>query len=205
MKTFYKKITRILLLNRPTRSGHHPWCANRSQEFDKSRTRRWRAWKIGILGMPMVLTSMPGRKTHKDYWSKTYKNLLPKEYENRVKRAGITNWLNVKTIKQRIKSGRWPVKNVIMAADPWCLHTYPSISNGRGKVLKRTGCHRCKVLAHTDCRWLLRTDFGKRPRVRTHHTINQIVAELIQSWATDRLVEKHHIVFEELFHDRKIY
>ena len=192
MKHFIKDNTILLLIDHQV--GTIQWCANRSQELIKSRTRALA--RLGKdLGMPIVLTSSQ-EENAQGLLIQDLQDLLPKEYENRVKRAGITNCWNDENYKAAVLKAADGRKNVIMAGltHDVCI-TYTSIS------MVEEGFDVQVVIDAGGSPTQIADDIAQqtweKAGVRTT-TINQIVAELISSWATEDGGKAINIVFEEV-------
>jgi nicotinamidase-related amidase len=125
MKHFKKEDTIILLIDHQV--GTITMATNRPREMIISRVKALA--KIGkALNMPVVLTT--SMEDHmQGHTLPELQELLPEEYSNRVKRAGITNAWEDKNFKSAVLKAADGRKNVIMAGltNDVCV-VYPSIS-----------------------------------------------------------------------------
>src|ERR1044072_3933396 len=111
MKKFKKEDTVMLLIDHQV--GTLNFCASWTRELIVSRTRGL-ARVAKALDIPVVLTTSQedhaqGPLIH------DLQELLPEEYVNRVKRAGITNAWNDENYKAAVLKAANDRKNVIMA------------------------------------------------------------------------------------------
>src|SRR5450432_3556633 len=125
MKHFKKEDTIMLLIDYQT--GTINFATNRSREMIISRTRAL-ARMAKALDIPVVLTGSMEDQMQGPLLPEL-KELLPEEYENRVKRQGITNAWDDANYKAAVLKAAGSRKNVIMSGltNDVCI-IYPSIS-----------------------------------------------------------------------------
>ena len=192
MKQFKKEDTIMLLIDHQV--GTLNFCANRSHEMIISRTRAL-ARLAKALDIPVVLTS--SQEDHaQGLLIQDLQELLPDEYENRVKRAGITNaWddVNYKNAVLEAAKGR---KNVIMAGltNDVCI-VWPAIS------MKEEGFDIQVVIdaggSPTQIADTIAQQTWEKEGIRTT-TANQLISEMVHSWASEDGGKVLPIIFEEI-------
>jgi nicotinamidase-related amidase len=179
MKHFKKEDTIMLLIDHQV--GTINFAANRPKEMIKSRTIAL-AKVAKALHIPVVLTCSLEEQMQ-GLLLPELKELLPAEYEARIKRTGITNaWddANYKSAVLKAANGR---KNVIMAGltNDVCI-VYPSISmvdEGYDvQVVIDAGGSPTQIADD------LAQQTWEKVGVRTT-AINQLIAELTNSWTTE--------------------
>ncbi|AQX07710.1 isochorismatase family protein [Elizabethkingia ursingii] len=192
MKHFRKEDSIMLLIDHQT--GTLQWCANRPQEMIVSRTVAL-ARIAKVLGIPVVLTS--SMEDHaQGLLLPEIQQILPEEYANRIQRAGITNAWNDENFQKAVKEAAGDRKNVIMAGltHDVCI-VYPSRS------MVEEGYDVQVVIDAGGSPTQIADDVAQqtweKAGVRTT-TINQLVADLIDSWATEDGEKIITIVYEEI-------
>ncbi|WP_454060410.1 isochorismatase family protein [Elizabethkingia ursingii] len=192
MKHFRKEDSIMLLIDHQT--GTLQWCANRPQEMIVSRTVAL-ARIAKALGIPVVLTS--SMEDHaQGLLLPEIQQILPGEYANRIQRAGITNAWNDENFQKAVKEAAGDRKNVIMAGltHDVCI-VYPSRS------MVEEGYDVQVVIDAGGSPTQIADDVAQqtweKAGVRTT-TINQLVADLIDSWATEDGEKIITIVYEEI-------
>ncbi len=192
MKHFKKDDTILLLIDHQV--GTIEWCANREKEMIVSRTKALA--KMGkALGMPIVLTSSQ-EDNAQGLLIPELRELLPEEYEKRVKRAGVTNAWNDENYKNAVLKAANGRKNVIMAGltHDVCI-TYPSIN------MVEEGFDVQVVIDAGGSPTQIADDVAQQTwekhGVRTT-TFNQLVAELTHTWASEDGGKMIGIVFEDI-------
>lgn len=192
MKHFTKDNAILLLIDHQV--GTLQWCANRPQEMIISRTVAL-AKIAKALNIPVVLTS--SQEDHaQGLLIPEIEEILPEEYSRRVKRAGITNAWNDTNFKAAVLSAANGRKNVIMAGltHDVCI-VYPSRS------MVEEGFDVQVVIDAGGSPTQIADDVAQqtweRDGVRTT-TINQLVADMIESWATEDGENVVKIVYEEV-------
>lgn len=192
MKQFRKDDSIMLLIDHQT--GTLGWCANRPKEMIVSRTKALARLAIA-LNIPVVLTSSQ-EDMAQGMLIPELKELLPKEYENRVKRAGITNAWNDPEFKAAVLAVANGRKNVIMAG---LTHDVCIVYPARSMV--EEGFDVQVVIDAGGSPTQIADDVAQqtweKAGARTT-TINQLVAELISSWATEDGQKAVQIVVEEV-------
>ena len=192
MKHFKKEDTIILLIDHQV--GTLEWCANRPKEMIISRTRAL-ARLAKALDIPVILTSSQEDRAQ-GLLIPEIQELLPEEYASRIKRAGITNAWNDENFRKAVYETAGNRKNVIMAGltNDVCI-VYPSRS------MVEEGFDVQVVIDAGGSPTQIADDIAQQTwenaGVRTT-TINQLVAELIDSWATEDGGKAVQIVFEEV-------
>lgn len=192
MKHFRKEDSIMLLIDHQT--GTLQWCANRPQEMIISRTVAL-ARIAKALGIPVVLTS--SMEDHaQGLLLPEIQQILPEEYANRIQRVGITNAWNDENFQKAVKEAAGDRKNVIMAGltHDVCI-VYPSRS------MVEEGYDVQVVIDAGGSPTQIADDVAQqtweKAGVRTT-TINQLVADLIDSWATEDGEKIITIVYEEI-------
>ncbi|MBM7419493.1 MULTISPECIES: isochorismatase family protein [Chryseobacterium] len=192
MKQFKKDDTVMLLIDHQV--GTLNFTANRPHEMIISRTRAL-AKLAKALGIPVVLTS--SQEDHaQGPLIDDLKEILPEEFENRVKRAGITNAWDDDNYKQAVLKAADSRKNVIMAGltNDVCI-VWPSIS------MQEEGFDIQVVIDAGGSPSQIADDIAKQTwesqGVRTT-TINQLISELVHNWATEEGQQVLPIMFEEV-------
>lgn len=192
MKHFTKDNSIILLIDHQV--GTLEWSANRPKEMIISRTVALA--KLGkALGIPIVLTSSQETMAQ-GLLLPEIQEILPEEYAKRVKREGITNAWNDENYKKAVLDAAGGRKNVIMAGltHDVCI-VYPSRS------MVEEGFDVQVVIDAGGSPTQIADDIAQqtweKEGVRTT-TINQLVAELIDSWATEDGQKAVQIVYEEV-------
>ncbi|MCL1671076.1 isochorismatase family protein [Elizabethkingia ursingii] len=192
MKHFRKEDSIMLLIDHQT--GTLQWCANRPQEMIISRTVAL-ARIAKALGIPVVLTS--SMEDHaQGLLLPEIQQILPEEYANRIQRVGITNAWNDENFQKAVKEAAGDRKNVIMAGltHDVCI-VYPSRS------MVEEGYDVQVVIDAAGSPTQIADDVAQqtweKAGVRTT-TINQLVADLIDSWATEDGEKIITIVYEEI-------
>lgn len=192
MKQFKKDDTVMLLIDHQV--GTLNFTANRPPEMIISRTRAL-AKLAKALGIPVVLTS--SQEDHaQGPLIDDLKEILPEEFENRVKRAGITNAWDDDNYKQAVLKAADGRKNVIMAGltNDVCI-VWPSIS------MQEEGFDIQVVIDAGGSPSQIADDIAKQTweshGVRTT-TINQLISELVHNWATEEGQNVLPIMFEEV-------
>ncbi len=192
MKHFKKEDTIMLLIDHQV--GTLQWCANRPKEMIVSRTVAL-AKIAKALNIPVVLTSSQEDRAQ-GLLIPEIRQLLPEEYEKRVKRAGITNAWNDEEFKKSVLVVAKDRKNVIMAGltHDVCI-VYPSRS------MVEEGFDVQVVIDAGGSPTQIADDVAQqtweKAGVRTT-TINQLVADMITSWATEDGEKAVQIIFEEI-------
>lgn len=192
MKQFTKDDTVMLLIDHQT--GTLNFAANRPHEMIISRTRALAKF-AKALNIPVVLTSSQedhaqGPLIH------DLQELLPQEFEDRVKREGITNAWDDENFKNAVLKAAAGRKNVIMAGltNDVCI-VWPSIS------MQEEGFNVQVVLDAGGSPSQIADDIAQQTwegqGVRTT-TINQIISEMVHNWATEDGQKVLPILFEEV-------
>ncbi|MCM4154314.1 isochorismatase [Arenibacter sp. N53] len=193
MKHFTKDDTVMLLIDH--QEGTLGWSKSRSKQEIISRTRLL-ARLAKALNIPVVLTTSMEEYAQGPIIP-DLKELLPEEFEKRVKRMGVTNAWNDENYKKAVLEAAGNRKNVIMAGltNDVCI-VYPSISMVEEgydvQVVFDAGGSPTQTADD-----IARITWEKNG-VRTT-TANQLVAELIHSWATEDGQKVVPIVTEEVF------
>ncbi|MDV3778007.1 isochorismatase [Elizabethkingia anophelis] len=193
MKHFTKDNSIILLIDHQV--GTLGWSVNRPKEMIISRTVALA--RLGkALGIPIVLTSSQETMAQ-GLLLPEIQEILPEEYAKRVKREGITNAWNDENYKKAVLDAAGGRKNVIMAGltHDVCI-VYPSRS------MVEDGFDVQVVIDAGGSPTQIADDIAQqtweKEGIRTT-TINQLVAELIDSWATEDGQKVVQILFEEIF------
>ncbi|WP_160138134.1 isochorismatase family protein [Chryseobacterium sp. c4a] len=192
MKHFRKEDTVMLLIDHQT--GTLQWCANRPKEMIISRTIAL-ARIAKALNIPVVLTSSQEDRAQ-GMLIPEIKEILPDEYAQRIKREGITNAWNDENFKKAVLEAAGSRKNVIMAGltHDVCV-VYPSRS------MVEEGFDVQVVIDAGGSPTQIADDVAQNTwenaGVRTT-TINQLVADMIDSWATEDGEKAVQIIFEEV-------
>ncbi|MBE8724559.1 isochorismatase family protein [Flavobacterium hungaricum] len=192
MKQFTKDDTVMLLIDHQT--GTLNFAANRPHEMIISRTRALAKF-AKALNIPVVLTS--SQEDHAQGPLITdLQELLPQEFEDRVKREGITNAWDDENFKNAVLKAAAGRKNVIMAGltNDVCI-VWPSIS------MQEEGFNVQVVLDAGGSPSQIADDIAQQTwesqGVRTT-TINQIISEMVHNWATEDGQKVLPILFEEV-------
>lgn len=192
MKKFKKEDSLMLLVDHQV--GTLNFVANRSHELIISRTRAL-ARLAKALEIPVVLTS--SQETYaQGLLLPDLKELLPEEYETRVKRAGITNAWDDPEYKAAVLKAANGKKNIIMAGltNDVCI-VWPAIS------MQEEGFDVQVVIDGGGSPTQIADDIAQQTwegkGVRTT-TINQLISELVASWATEDGMKVMPILFEEI-------
>jgi nicotinamidase-related amidase len=192
MKHFKKEDTIMLLIDHQV--GTINWATNRPKEMIISRTKAL-ARMAKALDIPVVLTCSMEDQIQ-GLLLPELKELLPKEYDDRIKRAGITNaWedVNYKDAVLKAAGGR---KNVIMAGltNDVCT-VYPSVS------MAEEGFDVQVVIDAGGSPTQIADDIARqtweKAGVKTT-TINQIITEFASSWETGDGGKLIQILAEEI-------
>lgn len=192
MKQFKKEDTVMLLVDHQV--GTLNFAANRPHEMIVSRTRAL-ARMAKALNIPVVLTS--SQEDHaQGPLLQDLQDLLPEEFENRVKREGITNAWNDENYKSAVLKAANGRKNVIMAGltNDVCI-VWPSIS------MQEEGFNVQVVIDAGGSPTQIADDIAQQTwesnGVRTT-SINQLISEMIPNWATEDGQKVLPILFEEV-------
>jgi nicotinamidase-related amidase len=192
MKQFTKDDTVMLLIDHQT--GTLNFAANRPHEMIISRTRALAKF-AKALNIPVVLTS--SQEDHaQGPLIQDLQELLPQEFEDRVKREGITNAWDDENFKNAVLKAAAGRKNVIMAGltNDVCI-VWPSIS------MQEEGFNVQVVLDAGGSPSQIADDIAQQTwesqGVRTT-TINQIISEMVHNWATEDGQKVLPILFEEV-------
>lgn len=192
MKLFKKEDTVMLLIDHQV--GTLNFCANRPKEMIISRTRAL-ARLAKALNIPVVLTSSQEDRAQ-GLLLQDLQDLLPEEYANRIKREGITNAWNDENYKNAVLKAANGKKNVIMAGltNDVCI-VWPSIS------MQEEGFNVQVVIdaggSPTQIADTIAQQTWEREGVRTT-TANQLISELVHSWATEDGASVLPVIFEEI-------
>lgn len=192
MKKFKKEDSVMLLVDHQV--GTLNFVANRSHELIISRTRAL-ARLAKALDIPVVLTS--SQETYaQGLLLPDLKELLPEEYEARVKRSGITNAWDDPEYKEAVLKAAQGKKNIIMAGltNDVCI-VWPAIS------MQEEGFDVQVVIDGGGSPTQIADDIAQQTweskGVRTT-SINQLISELVASWATEDGMKVMPILFEEI-------
>ncbi|OCA76893.1 isochorismatase [Chryseobacterium artocarpi] len=192
MKNFTKNDTIILLIDHQV--GTLGWSVSRPKEMIISRTVALA--KLGkALGIPIVLTSSQETQAQ-GLLLPELQEILPVEYAARIKREGITNAWNDENYKKAVLEAAGGRKNVIMAGltHDVCI-VFPSrsmVDEGFDvQVVIDAGGSPTQIADE------IAQQTWEKGGVRTT-TINQLVGELIDSWATEDGQKAVQIVYEEV-------
>jgi len=192
MKQFTKDDTVMLLIDHQT--GTLNFAANRPHEMIISRTRALAKF-AKALNIPVVLTS--SQEDHaQGPLIQDLQQLLPQEFDERVKREGITNAWDDENFKNAVLKAAAGRKNVIMAGltNDVCI-VWPSIS------MQEEGFNVQVVLDAGGSPSQIADDIAQQTwesqGVRTT-TINQIISEMVHNWATEDGQKVLPILFEEV-------
>lgn len=192
MKKFKKEDSVMLLVDHQV--GTLNFVANRSHELIISRTRAL-ARLAKALDIPVVLTS--SQETYaQGLLLPDLKELLPEEYEARVKRSGITNAWDDPEYKEAVLKAAKGKKNIIMAGltNDVCI-VWPAIS------MQEEGFDVQVVIDGGGSPTQIADDIAQQTweskGVRTT-SINQLISELVASWATEDGMKVMPILFEEI-------
>jgi nicotinamidase-related amidase len=192
MKKFKKEDSVMLLVDHQT--GTLNFVANRSHELIISRMRAL-ARLAKALEIPVVLTSSQETNAQ-GLLLHDLKELLPEEYESRVKRGGITNAWDDPEYKAAVLKAANGRKNIIMAGltNDVCI-VWPAIS------MQEEGFDVQVVIDGGGSPTQIADDIAQQTweskGVRTT-TINQLISELVASWATEDGMKVMPILFEEI-------
>jgi len=192
MKQFKIQDTVMLLIDH--QDGTLNFAANRPKEMIISRTRAL-ARLAKALEIPVVLTS--SQEDHaQGMIIKDLQELLPDEYQARIKRTGITNAWKDEEYKSAVLEAAKGRKNVIMAGltNDVCI-VWPSIS------MQNEGFNVQVVIdaggSPTQIADTVAQQTWEREGVRTT-TTNQLISEMVESWASEEGMKVTPIVFEEI-------
>ena len=190
MKHFKKEDTIILLIDHQT--GTINFAANRPKEMIISRALTLA--RIGKdLDIPVVLTTSQEERMQGPLIPEL-QQVLPREYESRIKRAGITNAWDDPDYRTAVLAAAGSRKNVIMAGltNDVCI-VYPAIS------MKEEGFDVQVVIDAGGSPTQIADDIAQqtweRAGVRTN-AINQLIAELTARWDTEDGLKLEHILVE---------
>lgn len=192
MRQFKKDDTLMLLVDHQV--GTLNFSANRPHEMIISRTRAL-AKLAKALDIPVVLTSSQEDQAQ-GLLIPDLKELLPEEYENRVKRTGITNAWHDDDFKAAVLKAANGKKNIILAGltNDVCI-VWPSIS------MQEEGFNVQVVIDAGGSPSQIADDIAQqtweRNGVRTT-TINQLISEMVHNWATEDGQKVMPILFEEV-------
>ena len=192
MKQFKAEDTIMLLVDHQT--GTLNFAANRPHEMIVSRTRAL-ARLAKALNIPVVLTSSKEDQAQGPLL-KDLEDLLPEEFENRVKRSGITNAWDDESYRSAVLKAANGKKNIIMAGltNDVCI-VWPSIS------MVSDGFDVQVVIDAGGSPSQIADDIAQQTwesqGVRTT-TINQLISELVHNWATEEGQKVFPILFEEV-------
>lgn len=193
MKQFKKEDIVLLLIDHQV--GTLNFCKNRPHELIVSRTRGL-ARVAKALGIPVVLTTSQEDQAQGPLIS-DLQELLPEEYASRVKRTGVTNAWNDEDYKNAVLKAANGRKNIIMAGltNDVCI-VWPSIS------MKEEGFDVQVVIEAGGSPTEISDDVARKTwesqGVRTT-SFNQLISEMIHSWATEDGQKVVPILFEEVF------
>ncbi|MEN5436391.1 isochorismatase family protein [Sphingobacterium faecium] len=192
MRQFKKDDTLMLLVDHQV--GTLNFSANRPHEMIISRTRAL-AKLAKALDIPVVLTSSQEDQAQ-GLLIPDLKELLPEEYENRVKRTGITNAWHDEDFKAAVLKAANGKKNIILAGltNDVCI-VWPSIS------MQEEGFNVQVVIDAGGSPSQIADDIAQqtweRNGVRTT-TINQLISEMVHNWATEDGQKVMPILIEEV-------
>lgn len=193
MKKFKIEDTVMLLIDHQV--GTLNFAANRSYDIIVSRTRAL-AKMAKALKIPVVLTSSQEDRAQGPLID-DLKEILPEEYENRIKRTGVTNAWNDDNYKQAVLKAANGKKNIVMAGltNDVCI-VWPAIS------MQEEGFDVQVVIDAGGSPTEIADDVARKTwesqGVRTT-SLNQLVSELIASWETPEGQVVVPILFEEVF------
>lgn len=193
MKKFKIEDTVMLLIDH--QEGTLNFAANRSHDIIISRTRAL-ARVAKELNIPVVLTTSQEDRAQGPL-IKDLQEILPEQYKNRIKRAGVTNAWNDADYKAAVLKAAAGKKNVIMAGltNDVCI-VWPSIS------MHEEGFDVQVVIDAGGSPTEIADDVARRTwenqGVRTT-TFNQLISELVHSWATPEGEKVIPVLFEEIF------
>lgn len=193
MKQFKKENTVMLLIDHQL--GTIEWSVNRPKEMIVSRTVAL-AKIAKALGIPVILTSSQETQAQGLLLPELQK-ILPEEYANRVKREGITNAWNDENFKQAVLNAAAGRKNIIMAGlthDVCIVHPSRAMVNDGFDVQVVMDAGGSPTQIADD----IAQQTWEKGGVQTT-TINQLVGEMIDSWATEDGQKVVQILFEEIF------
>lgn len=171
------------------------WSVSRPKEMIISRTIAL-AKIAAALEIPVVLTSSQETQAQ-GLLIPELQEILPVEYANRVKREGITNAWNDENFKQAVLGAAAGRKNVIMAGltnDVCIVHPSRAMVNDGFDVQVVIDAGGSPTQIADD----IAQQTWEKGGVRTT-TINQLVGEMIDSWATEDGQKVVRILFEEIF------
>ncbi|RKE47088.1 isochorismatase family protein [Sphingobacterium detergens] len=192
MKKFTKDDTIILLIDHQV--GTLGWSVNRPKEMIISRTIALA--KLGkALGIPIVLTSSQ-ETLAQGLLLTELQEILPEEYANRIKREGITNAWNDESYREAVLKAAGERKNVIMAG---LTHDVCIVFPSRSMV--EVGFDVQVVIDAGGSPTQIADDIAQQTWEKgggRTTTINQLVGELIDSWATEDGQKAVQIVYEEV-------
>lgn len=193
MKKFKIEDSVMLLIDHQV--GTLNFAANRSHDIIISRTRAL-ARIAKALNIPVVLTTSQEDRAQGPLID-DLKEILPEEYENRIKRTGVTNAWNDEEYKQAVLKAANGKKNIIMAGltNDVCI-VWPSIS------MQKDGFDVQVVIDAGGSPTEIADDVARKTwennGVRTT-SMNQLVSELVFSWETPEGQIVVPILFEEIF------
>ncbi|KPM30218.1 Nicotinamidase-like amidase [Croceitalea dokdonensis DOKDO 023] len=193
MKKFKIEDSVMLLIDH--QQGTLNFAANRSHDLIISRARAL-AKIAKALQIPVVLTTSQEDKAQGPLIN-DLKEILPEEYESRIKRTGVTNAWDDKQYKQAVLKASNGKKNIIMAGltNDVCI-VWPSIS------MQEDGYDVQVVIDAGGSPTEIADDVARKTwesnGVRTT-SMNQLVSELIFSWETPEGQKVMPILFEEIF------
>ncbi len=193
MKKFKKEDTVMLLIDHQV--GTLNFVANREHGLVISRARGL-ARLAKDLEIPVVLTTSQEDRAQGPLID-DLKEILPVEYENRVKREGITNAWEDENFKAAVLKAANGRKNVIMAGltNDVCI-VWPAIS------MQEEGFDVQVVIEAGGSPTQIADDIAKQTweskGARTT-TFNQLISEMIDSWATPDGQKAMPILVEEIF------
>lgn len=193
MKKFKKEDTVMLLIDHQV--GTLNFVANREHRLVISRARGL-ARLAKELEIPVVLTTSQEDRAQGPLID-DLKEILPVEYENRIKREGITNAWDDENFRAAVLKAANGRKNVIMGGltNDVCI-VWPAIS------MQEEGFDVQVVIEAGGSPTQIADDVAKQTweskGVRTT-TFNQLISEMIDSWATPDGQKAMPILVEEIF------
>lgn len=192
MKKFKIEDTIMLLIDH--QEGTLNFAANRPHDLIISRTRAL-ARLAKDLNIPVVLTSSQEDRAQGPLL-KDLQEILPEEFTNRIKRTGVTNAWEDEAYKAAVLKAAAGRKNVIMAGltNDVCI-VWPSIS------MQEEGFDVQVVIDAGGSPTEIADEVARKTwegqGVRTT-SINQVISELVHSWATPEGEKVVPILFEEI-------
>jgi nicotinamidase-related amidase len=193
MKKFKIEDSVMLLIDH--QAGTLNFAANRSHDLIISRTRAL-ARVAKDLRIPVVLTTSQEDRAQGPLIT-DLQEILPEQYKNRIKRTGVTNAWDDANYKAAVLEAAKGRKNVIMAGltNDVCI-VWPAIS------MKEEGFDVQVVIDAGGSPTEIADDVARRTwegqGVRTT-SFNQLISELVHSWATPEGEKVVPILFEEVF------